>query len=455
MSQLNASPTDDLAKFTDALLTAAKAAGADGADAIAVEGTSASIDVLKGKLEHAEHSEGVDIGLRVLIGQRQACVSASDTRDYTITQMAERAVAMAKEAPEDAYIGLATQDQLAKNWDADSLDMNDPNTPPSPAEMQDLAIRAEAAAENVEGVSQVQATSAGYGNRRVHLATSNGFSGGYARSGYSVSTVAISGSGADMERDYYGDSRTYFADLYSPEHIGKLAGQRAVERIGARQPKTGFFPILFDERVSGTLIGHLLGAINGSTIVRGASFLRDSLGEQILPDGISLIEDPHRARTSGSRPFDGEGLLTNRRAIIDNGKLTGWTLDLANGRALGMESTANASRGTSSPPSPSSGNVSLTQGRKTRDELLAEMGTGLLVTSMIGSSINANTGDYSRGAAGFWIENGELQYAVNECTIAGNLKEMLRNFSPANDARTHLSRVVPSLLLEGMTLAGG
>lgn len=455
MSQSNNSTTADLAIFAEALLSAAKSAGADGADAIAVDGSSASIDVLNGSLEHAESSEGVDIGLRVLVGQRQACVSASDTRDFTIAQMAERAVAMAKEAPEDAYIGLASSEQLATDWDTDALDMNDPSTPPSPAELQELAQRAEASALAVKGVSQVQATSAGYGNRRVHLATSNGFSGGYARSGYSVSTVAITGSGADMERDYYGDGRTYFADLESPEYIGKMAGERAVERIGARQPKTGFFPVLFDERVSGTLIGHLLGAINGSTIVRGGSFLRDSLGEQVLPKGISLIENPHRARVSGSRPFDGEGLATRQRAIIDDGTLTGWTLDLANGRALGMESTASASRGTSSPPSPTSGNMSLTQGKSSREELLSEMGTGLLVTSMIGSSINANTGDYSRGASGFWVENGELQYAVNECTIAGNLTEMLLSFTPANDARTHLSRVVPSILLEGMTLAGG
>lgn len=455
MSQSNASQTEDLAKFTDALLTAAKSAGADGADAIAVEGSSASIDVLNGKLEHAEHSEGVDIGLRVLIGKRQACVSASDTRDFTITQMAERAVAMAKEAPEDANIRLASEEQFARNWDVDQLDMNDPTAPPKPAELQELAQRAEAAALSVEGVSQVQGSSAGYGNRRVHLATSNGFSGGYARSGYSVSAVAISGTGSEMERDYYGDGRTYFKDLDNPEFIGEMAGKRAVERTGARQPKTGFYPVLFDERVSGTLIGHLLGAINGSSIVRGGSFLRDHLGEQVLPKGLSLIEDPHRARVSGSRPFDGEGLATTRRAIVDDGVLTGWTLDLANAHALGMDSTASASRGTSSPPSPTSGNVTLTQGKISRDDLLSEMGTGLLVTSMIGSSINANTGDYSRGASGFWVENGEIQYPVNECTIAGNLKEMLSGIHPANDARTHLSRVVPSILLNGMTLAGG
>jgi PmbA protein len=362
---------------------------------------------------------------------------------------------MAKEAPEDPNIGLGSTDQLAKSWDADVLDMNDPNTPPEPNELQELAQRAEAAALEVSGVSQVQGSSAGFGNRRVHLATSNGFSGGYARSGYSVSTVAITGSGADMERDYYGDGRTYFADRDSPEYIGKMAGDRAVERIDARQPKTGFFPVLFDERISGTLIGHLLGAINGSSIVRGGSFLRDKLGEPILPKGLSLIEDPHRARVSGSRPFDGEGLATKRRVIVEDGVLTGWTLDLASARALGMQGTASASRGTSSPPSPVSGNVSLTQGSKSREELLSEMGTGLLVTSMIGSSINPNTGDYSRGASGFWVENGEITYAVNECTIAGNLNEMLRDIIPANDARQHLSRVVPSILLSGMTLAGG
>ncbi|WP_380055767.1 TldD/PmbA family protein [Falsihalocynthiibacter sp. SS001] len=455
MSQSNATPTADLAQFTEALLHEAKKAGADGADAIAVEGTSASIDVLKGALEHAESSEGVEIGLRVLIGQKQACVSASDTRSSTIAEMAQRAVAMAKEAPIDPHIGLATPEQLAKEWDIEALDMNDPSTPPSPEMLQELAQRAEAAALNVQGVSQVQATSAGYGNRRIHLATSNGFTGGYARTGYSLSTVAISGSGADMERDYYGDGRTYFADLESPEHIGQIAGQRAVDRIGARQPKTGFFPVLFEERISGTLIGHLLGAINGSAIVRGGSFLRDKLGEQVLPKGLSLLEDPHRARVSGSRPFDGEGLRTRKRAIIDDGILTGWTLDLANGRALGMESTASASRGTSSPPSPSAGNVTLTQGKSTQAELLAEMGTGLLVTSLIGSSINANTGDYSRGASGYWVENGELKFPVNECTIAGNLTEMLLDIQPANDARTHLSRVVPSILLSGMTIAGG
>ncbi|MDP5346890.1 MAG: TldD/PmbA family protein, partial [Paracoccaceae bacterium] len=248
--------------------------------------------------------------------------------------------------------------------------------------------------------------------------------------------------------------RIFQADLRSPEDIGQSAGRRAVERQGARKPKTGTYPVLFDERISSSLIGHLLAASNGSAIARGSSWLLGALGQPVLPDHLSLIEDPLRPRATASRPFDAEGLPTQRRAIVQDGILTGWTLDLATARKLGMQSTANAARGASAPPSPSNWNVALTQGSASRDDLIRDMGTGLLVTSMIGSTINPNTGDYSRGASGLWIENGQIAYPVNECTIAGNLRDMLRRIIPANDARLHLSRVVPSLLVEGMTLAG-
>jgi len=446
--------TDTLETLTAALLDAAKAAGAEAADAIAVDGTSVSIDVLNGALEHAERSEGTDIGLRVLIGQRQACVSASDTSRETVTTMAERAVAMAQVAPEDDSIGLASPDQLAQNWDVAALDMFDPAPEPDPATLQDFAQRAEAAALAVDGITQVESASAGYGQRQMHLATSNGFSGGYKRSSIHTSCVAITGTGADMERDYYGDGRIYASDMESPEHIGAMAAKRTLERAGSRQPPSGAFPVLYDERIASSLMTHLLAAINGSAIVRGSSWLRDEMGQQILPATLSLIEDPHRPRTGSSRPFDGEGLPTARRAIIDDGTLTGWTLDLATARKLGLQSTANASRGTSAPPSPSTGNIALTQGDRSRDDLIRDMGTGLLVTSMIGSTINPTTGDYSRGAAGFWVEGGEIRYPVNECTIAGNLRDMLLTLIPANDARPHLSRVVPSLLVEGLIIAG-
>ncbi|HHC29231.1 MAG TPA: TldD/PmbA family protein, partial [Rhodobacterales bacterium] len=397
-----------LEALTQQLLDAARKAGADSADALAVSGTSVSIDVLKGKLEHAERAEGIDIGLRVLIGQRQASVSASDTSEATIATMAERAVAMAREAPEDPTAGLAAPDQLAKSWDVSALELDDPAPEPAPAALEDDARRAEAAALAVEGVTQVQSTSAGYGRRQIHLAATNGFSGGYARTDRALSLAAIAGEGPTMERDYNGEGRLFQADLPSPEEIGRLAGERAAARFGASQPPTGSFPVLFDERVSSSLIGHLLMAINGSSIVRGSSFLRDKLGAQVLPESLSLIEDALRPRLSGSRPFDGEGLPMRARTIVEHGRLTGWTLDLATARKLGLQSTGNAARGTSAPPSPAVSNVMLTPGAASRDDLIRDMGTGLLVTSLIGSTVNPNTGDYSRGASGFWVENGEI-----------------------------------------------
>ncbi len=436
------------------LLDAARKAGAESADAIVIDGSSVSVEVREGALEHAERSEGTDLGLRVFLGKRQAIVSSSDSRPETLSAMAERAVAMAREAPEDPFTGLADPGQLATERDMPSLEMFDPTPEPAAEDLLQDALAAEAAALAVTGVSQVSDAAAAYGTHRVHLAATNGFSGGYLRSSRSTSCVAISGEGTGMERDYDGDSRTFQSDLRSPEEIGCTAGERAVQQVGARKPATGSFPVLFDERISSSLIGHLLAAANGSAIARGASWLTDCLGQQVLPDHLSLIEDPHRPRISSSRPFDAEGLPTSRRAIVENGVLTGWTLDLSSARKLEMLSTGNAARGVSGPPSPSNWNLSLTQGDQSREDLLRDMGTGLLVTSMIGSTINPNTGDYSRGASGFWVENGQITHPVNECTIAGNLRDMLKRIVPANDARLYLSRVVPSLLIEGMTLAG-
>lgn len=444
----------DLEGLTSQLLDAARRAGADAADAIAAAGDSLSIEVRGGALEQAERAEGVDIGLRVLIGHRQACVSSSDIRPDTISAMAERAVAMAREAPEDPWCGLADPDQLARDWDIAAFDMFDDTLAPSPAALETAARTAEAAALAVPGVTKMDAAGAGWSSSAMHLAASNGFSGGYARTGHSIQAVAISGEGLRMERDYAFDSRIHGADMLSPEEIGRLAGERAVACAGPSRPPTGAYPVLFDERISGSLIGHLIGAISGTAITRGASWLKDALGERVLPVGMDLIEDPFRPRVGGSHPFDAEGLPAARRALVADGVLMGWTLDLATGRQLGLPSTANASRGTGSPPHPSAGNLALTQGAATRDELIASMGTGLIVTSLIGASINATTGDYSRGASGFWVENGEITGPVNECTIAGNLRPMLASLVAANDARTHLGRVIPSLLVEGLVIAG-
>ncbi|MBW7055344.1 TldD/PmbA family protein [Paracoccus bogoriensis] len=445
---------DRLRRLAETLIEAAQRAGADQADALAVDGRSVSIDVRAGALEQAERAEGLEIGLRVLIGGRQAAVSSSDHSTEAIARMAERAVAMAREAPVDDTIGLADPDQLSPRRNAEGLELAENAPEPEPARLQQMALRAEAAALAVRGISQVESANASYSHRRMWLAASNGFSGGYARTGHALSVVAITGDGLQMERDYAGESRTFAADLPQPEEIGLLAAERTLARAGARKPPTGAFPILYDVRVAGSLIGHLLSAVNGSAIARGASWLRRDLGEAILPEGMDLIEDPLRPRYASSRPFDAEGLPTQRRAIVEKGVLKGWTLDLASARKLGMASTGSAARGLASAPAPSHSNVILTPGQGDQQGLIAQMGRGLVVTSMLGASINPTTGDYSRGAAGFWVENGEIAYPVNECTIAGNLRDMLRTMIAADDALPWRGIEVPSLLVEGMTLAG-
>ena len=440
--------------LTRDLLAAAKAAGAEAADAMAVAGTSLSIDVCQGALERAERAERTDIGLRVLIGRRQVVVSASDVSARTVEELAERAVAMARAAPEDPYAGLACPDILAREWDLAALELNDAAPEPAPAALQDTARATEAAALRVPGVSQVQSASAGHARTQVHIAASNGFSGGYTRTESALSCTAIAGEGAEMERDHDGDSRIFAADLRAPEEIGRRAGARAVARLGARRPPAGAWPVVYDERVAASLIGHLLSAMNGAAVARGASWLLGREGAQVLPVALSLAEDPLRPRGPASRPFDAEGLPTRRRDLVAHGTLNGWLLDLASARKLGRAPTGHARRSPGGMPAPASSNVMLTEGARDRAGLLAEMGTGLLVTSLIGATINPTTGDYSRGAAGFWVEGGEIAYPVNECTIAGHLPAMLRSLVPANDARPHLARAVPSLLVEGLTLAG-
>ena len=443
-----------LQRLSEALIDAARRAGADQADTLAVDGRSVSIDMRARALEQAERAEGLEIGLRVLVGGRQAAVSSSDHRDAAIVEMAARAVAMAREAPVDDHLGLADPGQLARHRDAAGLELAEDAPEPEPQHLQDLAQRAEAAALDVAGISQVEAANASYSQRRMWLAASNGFSGGYARTGHSLSVVAITGEGLRMERDYAGESRTFAADLPTPEEIGTLAAERTLARAGGRKPPTGAYPILYDRRVSASLIGHLLSAVNGSSIARGASWLRRDLGQPVLPAGMDLAEDPLRPRYPSSRPFDAEGLPTRARMIVADGVLQGWTLDLATARKLGMDSTASAARGLASSPSPSHSNVILTPGRVSRQDLIERMGTGLIVTSMLGASVNGTTGDYSRGAAGFWVQDGRIAWPVNECTIAGNLREMLMRMVAADDLPDWRSHRVPSLLVEGMTVAG-
>jgi PmbA protein len=437
--------------FLADLIAKARRAGADAADALLVGGRSLSVACRLGKIERLERSEGNDLGLRVFVGRRQAVVSSSDRAPRTIEALVERAVAMARAAPEDEFAGIAAPEQVATAIpDLDLCDW----TEPSPDLVMERARTAEAAARAVPGVTNSEGGEAGWGITRVLLAASNGFTGGYARSGHSVSATAVAGTGTGMERDYDYSSRVHGADLDDPETIGRNAGERAVRRLNARKMPTDRVPVVFEQRLAGGLLRHLTGAINGAAIARGTSFLKNKLGEAIFPAGITIVDDPLQRRGLASKPFDGEGLPTRRMELISKGALQTWVLDLHAARQLGLQSTGSAARGTSSPPSPSTSNVYLEPGTISRDDLIREVGRGFLVTELIGMGVNMLTGDYSRGAAGFWIENGEIAYPVSELTIAGNLNDMFRNLTAADDLVLQSAVNAPTLRVDGLTVAG-
>ncbi|MDH3668306.1 MAG: TldD/PmbA family protein [Paracoccaceae bacterium] len=440
---------DDLS-LADDLLAAAKRAGAEAADALVISAISNVVGVSGGQFEEAERAEGTDLGLRVLMGQRQACVSTSDRRPASLEEMAVRAVAMANAAPEDPWCGLADDPDAAP--DPGPLDLADPAQPPAPSTLESTALDAEAAALEIDGVTQVEQASASWGQDRITLAASNGFSGSYARTRSGVWVSAIAGEGLGRERDYAGESRAYWSDLPPVAEIGARAARRAVERLGPRKPPGGKVPVLFDERVASSLIGHVLSAINGSAIARGSSWLRDRMDAQIFPKGFDVNEDSLIPRGSASRPFDAEGFAARAKALVQDGVLQSWVLDLATARQLGLKTTGNARRGVAAPPSPGTANIRVTEGAATRNDLIRQMDTGLLITSMIGASISPTTGAYSRGASGFWVEGGEIAYPVNEITVAGSLSEMIVSVIPANDADPHRAVSVPSLLVEGLTV---
>jgi len=450
----NDNPTADQSRALDLLgdlIGRAKKAGAETADAIYVNGISLSLSQRLGKPEHLERSEGADIGLRLLIGKRQAMVSSSDYSAEALDELCQRAVAMARVVPEDPYCGLADPAQLA--GDVPDIDSCDP-VEPSAEHLADLAKRAEEAALAVPGVSNSEGGSAGWGMNTVAIAASNGFARSYSNSRHSISASVLAGEGTGMERDYDYASTVYGEDLRTPEDIGRSAGERAVKRLNPRKTKTAAVPVIFDPRVSGGVVGHLTSAINGVSISRGTSFLKEKMGERLFPKAINIIDDPHRKRGLKSRPFDAEGIATQKRYLIEDGELKTWIMDLRSARQLGLETTGNASRGTSSPPSPSSSNVYLDAGDRSPADLMADIKDGLYVTELIGFGVNGVTGDYSRGASGFWIENGEISYPVNEITIAGNLLDMFAHITAADDLVFRYGTDAPTIRIDGMTLAG-
>jgi len=440
-----------LTTLAERLVKAARAAGADAADAVAMRGVSSSIEVRDGAVEESERSESNDMGLRVLVGKRQAVVSTNDISGDGIAALAERAVAMARVAPDDPFAGLADATLLARKFP--DLDLLDPALP-DVAGLETMARRAEQAGLAVKGVTKSGGASASAGIGGMVLMTSHGFSGAYLGSRHGVSMTAIAGEGTGMERDYDYSSALHSSDLDAPEKIGRNAGQRAVERLNPRKPPTCKVPVVFDRRISSSLVGHLSGAINGSAIARKTSFLRDKLGERLFAPGVNVIDDPLRRRGLRSQPFDAEGVAGQRRALIDDGVLTTWLLDCATARELGLETTGHAHRGASSTPSPGPTNLHLEPGIQTPAELIKDIADGFYVTDLIGSGASIITGDYSRGAAGFWIENGERTYAVSEVTIAGHMLEMFRTLQPANDLQFCYGTNAPTLRVEGLTIAG-
>ena len=441
-----------LVSLAERLVAAARSAGADAADAVAVRGISLSVEVRDGAVEGSERSEGDDMGLRVLVGKRQAVVSSNDVKgNGAAAELAERAVAMARVAPEDAFAGLADRELLAR--DIPDLDLVDQELP-SVDRLEQLARAAEGAALAVNGVTKSGGAGASAGIGGMVLVTSHGFRGAYVGSRHSVSAVAIAGEGTGMERDYDYSSTLHAADLDAPDKIGRVAGERAIKRLNPRKVETRRVPVVFDPRVAGSLVGHLASAINGASIARKTSFLKDKLGQRLFRSGIRIIDDPLRKRGQRSHPFDGEGVAGRKLAVIDDGVLTSWFLDSATARELGLVTTGHAARGVSSAPSPSPTNLHLEAGKSSPQELIAGIEDGFYVTDLIGMGTNLVTGDYSRGASGLWIEKGELTFPVSEVTIAGHLNDIFASLEPANDLEFRYGTNSPTVRVEGLTVAG-
>ncbi len=441
-----AAPLDLLADLIDR----ARVAGADAADAVLIAGTSLGVQRRLGKTEHVERSEGRDLGLRVFLGQRVALVSSSTLDPASFKELAERAVAMARVVPEDPYAGLA---DTAAPPEPAALDLIDP-AEPTTEQLIARAAAAEDAALAVPGVTNSEGAEAAFSKSEAFLATSAGFAGSSARTSHSVSATALAGSGTAMQRDYDYHSTVHLADLDDPATIGRSAGERAIARLNPARPATARLPVVYDPRVAGGLLGHLSGAINGASVARGTSFLKDKLGQRVFAAGIAVRDDPRRVRGLRSRVFDGEGTPTAARALIEDGVLTTWLLDSRSARQLGLRSTGHAGRGTGGPPSPAPSNLYLAAGSLTPKELMAGIGLGLYVTELIGMGVNGVTGDYSRGAAGFMIRNGVIAEPVAEITIAGNLLDMFAHLTPANDLRFRRGTDAPTVRVEGMTMAG-
>ena len=441
---------EDACRIAQSLVERGIAAGATAADALYIGERSSGVQVRLSELEDVSRSEGEQVGLRLFDGQRSATVASSDLSDEALGVLVERCLAMAREAPEDPYAGLAST-ELLQSGEPPSLDSLDPREP-DPAELRARALETEAAALAVPGVTNSSGASAGASASTIALATSGGFSGAYRTSGHSGSAVVVAGEGASMQRDYASHSTRHLADLDAPAEIGRKAGQRAAARLGATRPKPGKYPVLFDPRVSASLLGHFAGAISGSSIARKTSFLLDRLGQQVFASGVTIVDDPLRLRGLRSRPFDAEGVRVSRQELVSGGVLNQWIAETASARQLGIAPTGHAARGVGGAPSASPSNLYMAAGSRTREELLATFPEAVLVIELIGQGVNPVTGDYSRGAVGFMVRGGEIAEPVSEITIASNLIDMFATLEPASDLEFRRGVDTPTILVPEMTV---
>jgi PmbA protein len=442
---------DEARKIAQSLVDRGIAAGATAADALYIGERSSGVQVRLGETESVSRSEGEEVGLRLFVGQRSATVASSDLSDEALSVLVERCLAMAREAPEDRYAGLAPA-ALLQTGEQPFLEAGD-GREPEPAELRRRALEAEQAALAIEGVTNSSGSGASASASTLALATSGGFSGAYSASGHSCTAIAVAGEGAAMQRDYAGHSVRYLEDLESAAEVGRKAGERAVARLNPARPKPGKYPVIFDQRVSSTLLGHFSGAITGSSIARKTSFLLDKLGQPVFAPGVTVVDDPLRLRGLRSRPFDAEGVRVSRQELISGGVLNHWIADSASARQLGIEPTGHASRGVGGAPGASPSNLYMEPGKRTREELLASVPEAVLVIELIGQGVNGITGDYSRGAAGFMVRGGEIAEPVAEITIAGNLIDMFATLEPASDLEFRRGVDAPTILIPEMTVA--
>ncbi len=435
----------------DDLLARARKAGADAADAMLVESAGLSAKRRLGKLEKIERAEGSDLGLRVFVGRRQALVSTGDLSVASLQRLVESALAIARAVPEDRYAGLAAPDQIAR--EVPELDLDDGQEPAAET-LAALAAAAEDAALAEPGISNSEGAEAGWSRTRTTLVASNGFAGSTARSRHSLSAAVIAGANGKMERDYEVATVVRLKDLPDPAELGRRAAKRTLGRLNPRKVRSRSLPVVFDPRVASGIVRHLASAIAGPAVARGTTFLKDKLGARIFPPGVTITDDPQRADGLRSSSFDAEGIGARRRQLVDAGVLTTWLLDCASARQLGLETTGHAARGVTSPPSPAPSNAYLEAGGVSPDELMSDIKEGVYIIEMLGMGINYVTGDYSRGAAGFWIEDGALAWPVSEITVAGNLIDMFQHLSPADDLEFRYGIDAPTLRIDGMTVAG-